>query len=172
MNFLDDNGRIFKLKSYNSKPIGYEYNENKYIFWINSNTNYLSVNNFYYKIINVVIPVYGDIDLSVDKSIDINISLDSSVYKLVSSVDIDNLISNNESLYNYFNIDETDLKTTLTNDDLCVVKVVENSENYIIVPIYVIGCAEYEGSWLSNILIHIKEKDNNEYNFHVDEDWC
>ena len=172
MNFLDDNGRIFKLKSYNSKPIGYEYNENKYIFWINSNTNYLSVNNFYYKIINVVIPVYGDIDLSVDKSIDINISLDSSVYKLVSSVDIDNLISNNESLYNYFNIDETDLKTTLTNDDLCVVKVVENSENYIIVPIYVIGCAEYEGSWLSNILIHVKEKDNNEYNFHVDEDCC
>ena len=48
MEFVDNTGHIFSLPSYNEKPIGYEYDEYSYVFWIDSNnTSKLSVNNFY-----------------------------------------------------------------------------------------------------------------------------
>lgn len=171
MNFLDNSGRIFKLKSYNQKPIGYEYNENKYIFWIESNTNYLSINNYYIKTINLLIPIYGDINLNVDDSINIEIMSDSSIFNLVSSKDINEFISNNLKIDDYVNINKDNIHKTLTNDELCVIKISEENNNYILVPIYVIAYSEQEGSLMTNILIHISEKENNLYNLHVDEEW-
>ena len=54
MEFVDNTGHIFSLPSYNEKPIGYEYEEYSYVFWIDSNnTSKLSVNNFYSK------PIYA-----------------------------------------------------------------------------------------------------------------
>ena len=47
MDFLDNSGHIFSLQSFYEEPIGYEFEETKYIFWIDSaNTNYLSINNY------------------------------------------------------------------------------------------------------------------------------
>ena len=36
MQFIDHTGHIFSLPSYKSNPIGYEYDMNEYIFWVDS----------------------------------------------------------------------------------------------------------------------------------------
>ena len=36
MNFLDRSGHIFNLPSYPYEPIGHEFEENDYIFWIDN----------------------------------------------------------------------------------------------------------------------------------------
>ena len=48
MEFLDTNHRIFSLPSFKEKPIGYQNNNQSYIFWVDSNNqSYLSVDNYY-----------------------------------------------------------------------------------------------------------------------------
>ena len=57
MNFLDRSGHIFNLTSYPYEPIGHEFEENDYIFWIdNPKMNKLSINNYYVKTIYLVVP--------------------------------------------------------------------------------------------------------------------
>lgn len=57
MNFLDRSGHIFNLPSYSYEPIGHEFEENDYVFWIdNSKMNKLSINNYYIKTIYLVVP--------------------------------------------------------------------------------------------------------------------
>jgi hypothetical protein len=43
MDFIDKTGHIFSLDEYASYPEGYLYNENKYVFWMESNYTDLSV---------------------------------------------------------------------------------------------------------------------------------
>ena len=62
MDFIDNSGHIFSLPSYQEEPVGYEFEENKYIFWVDApNTNVLSINNYYVKTINFLV-YYDDID--------------------------------------------------------------------------------------------------------------
>ena len=57
MNFLDRSGHIFNLPSYPYEPIGHEFEENDYIFWIdNCKMNKLSINNYYVRTIYLVVP--------------------------------------------------------------------------------------------------------------------
>jgi hypothetical protein len=56
MNFIDNYGHLFTLPSYSINPIGYEYEENPYIFWVDNNeNNRLSINNYYIKVINLLL---------------------------------------------------------------------------------------------------------------------
>ena len=188
MEFLDNTGHVFSLKSYNEKPIGYEYEETPYIFWMDSNTSRLSINNYYSR------PIYALYFLDKDYSIDelknenspIQISIEienSNVYKLIDSLKFNEYILSNDynDLNDYIdlgNIDEHSdyLKTSLTNENLFVIKTnekINNNEklkavdfNYLLIPIYPIACANEEGTWITNIMIHIYDETLDKH------EWC
>ena len=174
MNFVDNTGHTFSLQEYKSKPIGYEYNNQPYIFWIDDeHTKSLSINNYYCKVINLLIPVYPNISNANDTDFNCDIELNSNIYKLVSTLAIQNMINNKSSIQDLFdtkiNISESqDLKTILTTDDLLSVHITQNNKNFVVVPMYIIGCAKEEGTWTSNILIHVYKKGEYDY---VDESW-
>ena len=53
MEFIDHTGHIFSLPDYSQFPVGYEYSENPYVFWLSDNySSQLSVDCFYIKPIN------------------------------------------------------------------------------------------------------------------------
>ena len=190
MEFLDNTGHIFSLKSYNEKPIGYEYDETPYIFWIDSTTSKLSVNNYYSR------PIYclylmnnnyniDDLDTSdnpnKEDAIEISISIEkSNVFSLISAKKLNQYIfsDNYTNLNDYIDLDAKDndtyIKQSLSNDDLCVIKTTESKQtnngtaelNYLLIPIYPIACSPEEGTWITNIIIHIYDRNNNTH------DWC
>lgn len=172
MEFLDRNGHIFSLPSYVKKPIGYEYDLNDYIFWIDSPvTSKLSINNYYVKCINLVVPFAFNDDTSVDENIKFDILIDkSSVFSLLSPALVSDLVNKNEDIMHYISIDDTQLSSELTNDDLMCMKVSDDystsTNNYLVVPIYVVANASEVGTWNTNILVHI--------NYITDQvdDWC
>ena len=165
MYFLDNSAHIFKLPDYNKKPIGYEYDEQDYIFWFedqNDNTR-LSVNNYYGKIINVLFEVSNITDLNntlVSKIYDIEITCDSDNFKLVKAIDFQNAINKQESILDYIDIENQSKKlSSIDNeDDILIIKVTQDNKNYIMIPIYIIGTSKYSGTWLTNVLIHITSK--------------
>jgi len=166
MEFLDNSGHIFTLKSYEYKPIGHEYDENPYIFWIDTNTeNFLSVNNYYMR------PIYIVLDLSkynIDSSkqtifdgnnINVNISLDSQKYTLIGSSTVQEKLNTCESIKDFVDLDNTS-KQNLNNNDLISIII---DGNYAIIPFYVLVMSEDEGTWISNILIHISQESYNDF---------
>jgi len=193
MEFVDNTGHIFSLPSYKEKPIGYEYDEYSYIFWIDSNnTSKLSVNNFYSKPIYALYELNKDFNIEeleddYNKILDIEIYFDNSnVYKLISSKELQNLISQKDFKLtdyvnlNLFNNDEEQynlLKSKLINEDLYCVKteeikyaneqdVIGTSINYLMIPIYPIAMSKEAGNWISNLMIHIHNNSNNT------DEWC
>lgn len=172
MEFLDRNGHIFSLPSYEREPIGYEYDLNDYIFWIDSNvTSKLSINNYYVKTINIVVPFNYTDDNTINNKISFDILISNSkVFSLLSPVLVSNLVNNNEDIITKISIDDTQLKNELTNDDLICIKVSDDyqnsTNNYLIVPIYVVGNSSDIGTWNSNVLIHINYLDDDT------NDWC
>ena len=192
MEFVDNTGHIFSLPSYKEKPIGYEYEEYSYVFWIDSNnTTKLSVNNFYSKPIYALYELNKDFDIEdleddYNKILDIEIYIDNSnVYKLISSKELQNLITKEDfNLTDYVNLNLFDndkekynlLKSKLTNEDLyCIktteIKSIENEAgsvdiNYLMIPIYPIAMAKESGTWITNVMIHIHNNSNNT------DEWC
>ena len=188
MEFVDNTGHIFSLKSYNEKPIGYEYDETPYIFWLDSNTSKLSVNNFYSRSIYCLYLMNNDYDISSledDENSPIEISIEienSNVFSLISSKKINEhiLSENYNDLNDYIDLNSLDndsskcISKSLSNKDLCVIKTTETIEknsgstdfNYLLIPIYPIACAKEEGTWITNIMIHIYDKVKNVH------DWC
>jgi len=187
MEFVDNTGHMFSLKSYSDKPIGYEYDENDYIFWIDSNnTSKLSINNYYSR------PIYALYELNKDfnvnelendhnKIIDIEIYFnDSNVFKLISSKRLQRALSNKtEKLTDYINLNIFEdgeeiynfIKDSLTNEDLYCIKTKETLKdtadiNYLLIPIYPIALAKEEGTWISNLMIHIHNNSNDT------DEWC
>ncbi len=189
MDFLDNSGHIFSLPSYTEEPIGYEFEENEYVFWLDSlNTNYLSVNNYYIKTINSII-YYDSLDnKSLGDLIDIEVSINSNKFWLVKPQDIQDMVCQNKSITDYINIsNKENVVKKLTNDDLLVVSLsgIEDSDdgnatnwprtNVAIMPIYIISTSDEIGTWMTNVLIHIKNKtDNYGNNIYdsVEEFWC
>ena len=180
MNFIDHTGHIFSLPSYKAFPVGYEYDEQPYIFWLNESDK-LSVKNWYIKPIRFIIPndIIGTIS---DYSLEIK--LDSQYYKLLGSYHINNLINESKNIFDYFLIgsdtimywdgkdydticyeDKTNyeefklLKDKLTEDDLLVVtNLVDDKNNlYSLVTFYVAAYSDDEHVMLSNILITLKQ---------------
>ena len=189
MEFIDNTGHIFSLKSYNEKPIGYEYNENSYIFWIDSLTSKLSINNYYSRPIYILYSLDNDYnidDLKDDEDSPVKISIEienSDVYKLIASSELNDYITSNNynNLNDYIDLGEVNtessyLKSSLSNKDLFVIKTTETIENnknlkgvnldYLLIPIYPIACAKEEGTWITNIMIHIYDEKTNNHN------WC
>lgn len=152
MNFIDNYGHIFSLPSHSIEPIGYEYEENPYIFWIDDKKdNKLSINNYYVKVINLL--------LSKEDITNIEITVKSKVFYLLNSKQINNLLSKNKRLDEYIVLQEKDFSQSLHSEDLVYIPV-EN--DFYIVPLYIIGNSREEGSWYTNVLINI---DNHEYTY-------
>ena len=149
MEFVDNTGHIFSLPSYNEKPIGYEYDEYSYVFWIDSNnTSKLSVNNFYSRPIYALYELNKDFnieDLEDDFDSPIQIEIyanESKVFKLISSKEFQKSISHEnfkltdyvdlnmfEPIKNGNNVEYKEnfnfIKDKLTNEDLYCVKTEE-----------------------------------------------
>ena len=185
MEFVDNTGHIFSLPSYNEKPIGYEYEEYSYVFWIDANnTSKLSVNNYYSKPIYALYELQNDydaIDLSNEELSPLHIEIyfeKSDVFKLISTKNINEFIFSDhyKNLNDYIDLcnldsDNTYIKSKLTNADLNVIKTTENMSsntniNYLMIPIYPIAMAEEEGVWISNLMIHIEDTKTNK------DEWC
>ena len=185
MEFVDNTGHIFSLPSYNEKPIGYEYEEYSYVFWIDANnTSKLSVNNYYSKPIYALYELQNDydaIDLSNEELSPLHIKIyfeKSDVFKLISTKNINEFIFSDhyKNLNDYIDLcnldsDNTYIKSKLTNADLNVIKTTENMSsntniNYLMIPIYPIAMAEEEGVWISNLMIHIEDTKINK------DEWC
>ena len=98
MEFIDNSGHIFSLPSYNENPIGYEYDEQPYIFWL-SNDDYerLSINNYYIKPIYLLYHIEENVESIEDIKDKMNIEIyfnNTSIYKLLSPINIQDKISN------------------------------------------------------------------------------
>ena len=173
MEFIDNTGHIFSLPSFEQKPIGYEYEERDYIFWMDVESyNYLSVNNYYAKTINVLINLsnFGlTIDDNVNENLDIEVILDSKVFKLANPAYLQESICGNENILDIVDISEH-CTNKLTNDEIFIVKTKDNYSTYGIMPLYVIGKADEPGTWISNILIHVSSKEKEDEL--VVHDWC
>ncbi len=195
MEFVDNTGHIFSLPSYDELPIGYEYEENPYIFWIDAtNTSKLSVNNYYSKPIYILYRCDDNFD--VEKLTDENNPLlsfdiyikESNVFKLISPKKFQECISKEDfSLNDYVNLNMLEktsedghidyvekysfIKEKLNNDDIYAIKTSESLNestiiNYLMIPIYPIAMASEPGTWITNIMIHIKDNESNR------DEWC
>ena len=174
MYFLDNSAHIFELPDYTKNPIGYEYNENDYIFWfedINNNTR-LSINNYYGKIINVLYEIQDIKDIentNISSLYNIEITCDSENFKLIRADEFQKKLQENESILDSIDINSKQQTKKLSSDnenDILIIKVSQDNKNYIMIPIYIVGISKYTGTWLTNILIHISNKFTNKHN------WC
>ena len=186
MYFLDNSGHTFTLTSYKKKPIGYEYEENPYVFWINDTTDCqnLSINNYYARSINILYEIEDNIDIFSENNIsdlyDINITIDSKIFSFIKANSFQEKIYNINSITDTIDIStishtynsetgqlEPILNLSSNNDeDIIVVKIKDNDRSLLLIPIYVIGKTDEPGTWTSNIMINITKKYND------DQIWC
>ena len=173
MEFLDNTGHIFTLPSYEEKPIGYEYEEQPYIFWIdNESSSFLSINNYYARTINILVDLtkFGlDIHNKIDDYLDIDIVLDSKVYKLANPIYLQETVSSNSTMLDIVDISEH-CSQHLTNEDLFILKLNEQYVSYAIIPLYIVGYVSDPGTWISNILIHVQSKPKEDEP--IVNEWC
>ena len=122
MNFIDHTGHIFSLESYEVEPIGYEYEENKYIFWFDSEYGYkMSVNNYYFKPIRILVPITDD-----KTNVDVNIkSQDKSLFKLMGSKQIQTLLAKNSDYKQNVIISESDFVYELNTEDVVIIHTIQ-----------------------------------------------
>ena len=160
MKFVDNYGHIFTMPSYNQFPFGYEYEETDYIFWINKDyQNYLSINNYYSKVINILVPVIENKNF--DESYEIQLKIDSNNFSLLSSNEIYQKCQNLSDINDYIELTDTS-KKELTKEDLFCIKINEDNKSYYLIPLYIIGTSKEEGSWYTNVLISLTNKETSE----------
>ena len=169
MNFIDSTGHIFNLPSFNYNPIGYEYTENRHIFWLeDKTTSFLSVGNYYIR------PIYFISDYQLSH---VDITINSSVFKLVGSKfvqeslskygyvklndnlleSVEDLIYDNEKGYDEYNdIIEVPISVNLNDETL---DLYDEYKYVYMYPFYVVGMSQEEGTITSNILIHAIRRD-------------
>ena len=151
MQFIDNTGHIFYQQSYSELPIGYEYETNDYIFWIDDE-NYcghkLSIDNYYIK------PIRALVSNKVDK---ISIKIDSKIFNLISSSSVQQKLSSNNDLSSYIEFEENsdDFKQTLNTEDIFIIK----DDEFTIIPFYVVCKSDEEATWNTQILIKVTYQD-------------
>ena len=168
MDFIDHTGHIFQMKSYSINPIGYEYETTKYVFWFDNEQGYKnSIDTYAIKPIRFL--------LEADEIESIEISLDSKKFLLLSSSmiqekmeelsSVNETISINESLFTdklEWNADENGPK------DLQLIRNLKTANDSIhsktLVPFYAVCNSDEAGTWQTNILIHVKYDEK--------EEWC
>lgn len=107
MDFLDKTGHIFTLDSYENYPIGYEFQENDYIFWFDTENGYkLSIDNYYFKSIRLITRIYDKDDINISISLK-----DSNKFYLIGSKFIE------DKIYNQ-NIQNVNDRITLYENDI------------------------------------------------------
>ena len=177
MNFIDNTGHIFSLTSWKSKPIGHEYDENPYVFWLDTDkTSRLAVGNYYMRSIYLVVPFDAWIEGGqLDDMLNVEITIDSQVFSFVNPVTFQDTINGNCNIKNVVNISDAEFTNRLTNAELFGVVTEETDDmkavhKVAIIPFYVVGYTEEEGTWTTNILIHVSSVDGDDV--FVNEDWC
>lgn len=169
MRFIDNNGQVFSMQSFSEFPIGYEFEQTPYIFWIdNVYTEKLSVNNFYILPIRIFVKeVFENNEI---KTPIIDISLDSDIFKLYCpTTELGELISNNDLVKNI-----NDISKLNHISGIYVSADEEVTDTFSIYTFYVVCNSKEEGSWSSNILIKLTSYDyleNNDTFIPVD-DYC
>lgn len=156
MKFVDNYGHIFTMQSHDQFPFGYEYEESDYIFWINKDyQNHLSINNYYSKVINILVPVNED--ETFDNTYNIKLNINSNNFSLLDSNEIYNKCNNLTHINDYIELEDIS-KKELSNENLFCIKVTENNKNYFLIPLYIICISKEEGSWYTNVLISLENK--------------
>lgn len=154
MQFIDHTGHIFSMPSYPSKPIGYEYEETDYVFWIDSEySGKLSVDTYYMKPIRVLVP-------SLSENGNLSISVDSKKFGLIGSRLIHEKVENEG--YS-ISILESEIKQSLSYDDIEIINGItidEYEDEWSLLTFYAVCNSNEPGTWETNILIN------------VDDDWC
>ena len=150
MQFIDHTGHIFSLPSYKSNPIGYEYDMNEYIFWVDSEYGCkLSIDNVYIKPIRI---------LSYTPVKNISVHIESNVFKLLGSSKIPENIENLAKLgklhnYNdYIVLSDSDFLTSLSTKDFD--KSIDTAEGHIYT-FYLVAYTSDIGTWNSTGLIQL-----------------
>ena len=192
MEFLDRSGHIFSIDSYNDKPIGYEFDESKYIFWFDTlGQTFLSINNYYIQTIYALISIDDFINLYnintdyIAQELSISLECTSNIYKLLPAYMVQDLVNGLSDINEvgdklFINIKDDDMYTSLSSDNNDTYKdvdkehitlIVTSEENssgkpslYAILPIYVLAKSIEEGSWTNSILLHVKSENK--------ELWC
>ena len=169
MRFIDNNGQVFSMQSFSEFPIGYEFEQTPYIFWIdNVYSEKLSVNNYYLLPIRILVKeVFENNSL---KTPIIDISLDSDIFKLYCPTsELGEEITNNDLVSNINDISKLNhisgIRVSADEDVL---------DTFSIYTFYVICNSKDEGAWSSNILIKLTTFDfleNNNIFIPVD-DYC
>ena len=144
MQFIDHTGHIFSLPSYKSNPIGYEYDMNEYIFWVDSEYGCkLSIDNVYIKPIRILS----------DKTVkNISVYIESNVFKLLGSSKI---LENIEKLSNYNDyivLSDSDFLTSLSTQDFD--RPIDTAEGHIYT-FYLVAYTSDIGTWNSTGLIQL-----------------
>lgn len=153
MEFIDHTGHIFSLPEYSSYPIGWEYNENDYIFWIESQSTQhkLSINNWYFLSIHFLID---------DKVKDIKITLkDSDNFRLIGSSTISDKMKQNKNLFDEIELSERNFKTELSTKDIYIINNVKtDTESTVSIgTFYIVGTSDEETTWITNLLIQVDD---------------
>ena len=143
MEFIDHTGHIFTQKSYNDYPVGYEFENLPYIFWLNNQyTQNLSIDNYY------MLPIRPLVENSRNGEIKaVSIKCNSNIFKIVAS----KRIQEQQSLTIELKEDSSDFKSELVIDDILQVK----DDEFTMLPFYVIGNSTEEGTFTTTILISI-----------------
>lgn len=162
MQFIDHTSHIFSLTEYQNRPVGYEYSLNEYVVWLDnpSEDRKLSIDMPY------IVPLRMVLNKD-DKYKDVEILVEGSNYfKILGSKTIQDLIEENKSVFE-ISIDEDKLTDKLTNDDLLFLDGITSADgiNGVLVPFYIYGESSDEGTFMTNILIHVTYEDES-------ESWC
>lgn len=128
MDFLDRTGHLFSLDSFDSYPVGYEYQENPYVFWFNNDKSLsLSVDCWYFRPIRVILPI----NLNQEINFEVEIKESNYFYLLGSKFIQDKLLSDEfQNINDRITIYEEDLKnsTKLTYKSIFV----KSNDQYIL----------------------------------------
>ena len=144
MRFIDHTGHIFEQDSYNQMPIGYDLEQNKYMFWVDDElSGKLSIDCYYIKTVRILV------DGAVTSA---SVKLESEIFSLLSPKMVQDRMKQNLTLE--IN-DSLDFKKELLIDDLIVL----SDGDETMVPFYVICKSSEEATWTTQVLIEI----NGEY---------
>lgn len=153
MRFIDNTGHIFSMKSFEDFPLGYEYEQTPYIFWIDGEySQKLSVNNYYILPVRVLVKQIDHND--VVQPVKIRVNVTSDVFKIYcpdgefgdKDIELSELVS--DIVY-----DEQLGKTPL--NVIRDLKPMGYAALFDAYTFYVVAKSKEEGTWSTNILIEV-----------------
>lgn len=158
MQFIDHTGHQFTLPEYQNRPVGYEFDIDKYVFWLNSDTttHKLAVHNAY------IMPIRFLVENGNIESITIELQQNENnmpTYWLLGSNTIQTAIEHNTNIFDTLSIDNSSFVNVLNKSDLCEVPIDEKTS---MCTFYIFGKATTENCILTRCLIHVKYDNTSE----------